>query len=373
MKNTDNTLARSNRDLGIDHQRPTAAEHTTPLATLPALTQEDIGYLEQREKVITNTDKPAKRTKRIKRTKRTKRIKRIKRITRITRITRVTRPTSEAQTAAFDELDRLGDVLAKLPESQRFNAPLHEIGALIRQDPADMGNETMTDDPSGAPTSSVSLCPDCGAKPGEMHKGACDVELCPYCGNSMSGCDCYVKWRPRIPWDGEWPGKKECREFDFWCLWPGVPCDRSHPDASEDLNRLSMECEWDVDARRWVIRKPDRKRYMDARLFHQVLHPGGDYDEWLAATAAAHPADIIDSDDCEDARISLKLAEDFACHGKGDTGTRAYNLIFDAYYCEGGDSGTIAGVLFSRYAEALEAGSGVTVRPGSRAYYSYGS
>jgi hypothetical protein len=81
----------------------------------------------------------------------------------------------------------------------------------------------------------------------------------------------------RLPWTGEWPGAVECREYDLWCRWVEIPeghvcasgtaclglhgwvvCDKSHPGAREDLNRLAMSCDWDPKARRYVRRRGAR-------------------------------------------------------------------------------------------------------------------
>lgn len=60
----------------------------------------------------------------------------------------------------------------------------------------------------------------------------------------------------RLPWTGEYPGSHACREFDFWCFWDEgrgwVRCDRSHPQAIEDLNHLVVFAHWDKIGRRWV-------------------------------------------------------------------------------------------------------------------------
>ncbi len=32
-------------------------------------------------------------------------------------------------------------------------------------------------------------CPDCGAKPGEVHADGCDIELCSECGLQKIGCN----------------------------------------------------------------------------------------------------------------------------------------------------------------------------------------
>ena len=63
-------------------------------------------------------------------------------------------------------------------------------------------------------------CPDCGAKPGELHKlYACDVERCPLCGYQAIGCGC--DWNDdtkRLPWTGEWPGFDQCREWGWYAV-----------------------------------------------------------------------------------------------------------------------------------------------------------
>ena len=115
-------------------------------------------------------------------------------------------------------------------------------------------------------------CHDCGAKPGELHKPNCDTERCPFCGgqalqcfyeNSHGELECECKRKlvtdaDRIPWDGEWPGWAECREYGFWCKmvkgrgW--VRCEKDDPEASEDLNRLHTDCKWDAKEKRYVLR-----------------------------------------------------------------------------------------------------------------------
>ena len=139
-------------------------------------------------------------------------------------------------------------------------------------------------------------CGDCGAKPGELHQQGCDVERCAMCGAQQIGCECiytvngldagdleethreiyekgptkemYEKFDAaiqalggRLPWTGEWPGDAECREFGFWCFWGPdygqtgwVPCDPTHPGATEDLNKLAFKSTWDVKQRRYVLR-----------------------------------------------------------------------------------------------------------------------
>ncbi len=137
-------------------------------------------------------------------------------------------------------------------------------------------------------------CHDCGAKPGEKHKGGCDVARCPRCGGQAISCNCiyivngmnpntletehpdiynngpteamYEKWEQQgwedieKPWSGIWPGVMECREFGWFAkMVPGqgwVQCPATDPDAHENLNRLYMgECQWDIATQRF-IKKP---------------------------------------------------------------------------------------------------------------------
>ena len=65
----------------------------------------------------------------------------------------------------------------------------------------------------------------------------------------------------KLPWTGEWPGNSECREFDLWCFWGPdygehgwVECDKDHPGAKEDLNRLATFCKWDKNQKKYVLR-----------------------------------------------------------------------------------------------------------------------
>ena len=75
-----------------------------------------------------------------------------------------------------------------------------------------MSNET-------APLSAVRVepvvsrqCPDCGTKPGGQHNDLCDVERCPDCGGQLISCNCEGDIvMPRLPWTGEWPGKKNIK------------------------------------------------------------------------------------------------------------------------------------------------------------------
>jgi hypothetical protein len=103
-------------------------------------------------------------------------------------------------------------------------------------------------------------CPECGARPGEVHRRGCDVELCPYCGDQLVRCRCPESFPPlddRLVWSGTFPGVEECEEFGWYArLVPGqgwVTCDREELDAEPDLYRLHEEAHWDRDSKRFVL------------------------------------------------------------------------------------------------------------------------
>jgi hypothetical protein len=106
-------------------------------------------------------------------------------------------------------------------------------------------------------------CPVCGARPEELHKPGCDIEQCAYCGGQSSRCGCFdedplddeFQDSVRLRWAGEWPGKRECREFGWYAKWTEggwEPCDPGDEGAIEDLDRLQAQTVWDRSESRWV-------------------------------------------------------------------------------------------------------------------------
>jgi hypothetical protein len=128
-------------------------------------------------------------------------------------------------------------------------------------------------------------CPNCGSKTGQLHRIGCDVEPCPRCGRQLLSCIHYlfgsVQAPPdeeRIPWSGEWPGERECREFG-WCVksnptGPGyVPCGPDDPEAQPDLNRLHKETVWDRRQKQFLRKEDLGGLRLVLHWFHEHLTP----------------------------------------------------------------------------------------------------
>lgn len=108
-----------------------------------------------------------------------------------------------------------------------------------------------------------SHCQDCGAGIGETHFDGCGIERCLRCGGQKLSCSCeksQLSETPRQVWSGEWPFVKECRELNLWSKpkpnglgW--VKCNKSDPEASEDLNALYTDFVWDCKTLSWKPRK----------------------------------------------------------------------------------------------------------------------
>ncbi len=55
----------------------------------------------------------------------------------------------------------------------------------------------------------LTICHDCAASPGEIHKNGCDVERCSVCGHQRLGCGCEGHDKKFARWTGIWPGFAE--------------------------------------------------------------------------------------------------------------------------------------------------------------------
>jgi hypothetical protein len=113
------------------------------------------------------------------------------------------------------------------------------------------------------PEHSTQVCPDCCAYPGEQHIDGCDVERCLECGTQRISCDCSKDPDQRVPWSGEWPGVRECREYGWYAKLTGQGWTSCHPDepgAHEDLNRLHVDAVWDREKARFIQKEEANAR-----------------------------------------------------------------------------------------------------------------
>ena len=98
------------------------------------------------------------------------------------------------------------------------------------------------------------------AAAGEPHTAHCEVARCLGIGHQRLYCEMFGTSQNHDcghqTWSGEWPGNAECREFGWYVYgdpsvegyW--VRCGPDHPKATEDLNRLVIDAEWDPDTQR---------------------------------------------------------------------------------------------------------------------------
>ena len=61
-------------------------------------------------------------------------------------------------------------------------------------------------------------CPECGAKPGQVHEIGCDIETCSCCGGQRLSCFCPIRSHDRkfARWTGFMPGTLECIALNYF-------------------------------------------------------------------------------------------------------------------------------------------------------------
>lgn len=85
-------------------------------------------------------------------------------------------------------------------------------------------------------------CPDCAARPAEVHDLGCDVARCPACGEQRIQCrehDADRRMDALAIWTGSWPGRTECDEWGW------------------DLNQLARAAHhgkviWSIEGQRYI-------------------------------------------------------------------------------------------------------------------------
>lgn len=134
----------------------------------------------------------------------------------------------------------------------------------------------------------LTRCPQCDVPPGSIHEDGCSIERCALCGQQSIGCNCVrriagihddefedvetteehwalfdaeaAKYGGRLPYSGEYPGRRECRKFGWYSYFDEktsrwVRCDKDHPGAHEDLGRLYGwgRATWNKEKRTWEL------------------------------------------------------------------------------------------------------------------------
>jgi len=85
---------------------------------------------------------------------------------------------------------------------------------------------------------------------------------------------------------------------------------------------------------------------MDARKFHGAVFPGTDFNAWLVAASAEHPADFGTSDDGENQTITLLRARTIAFGTTGALNVEALKTFFEVVASGVANSGAVANARF---------------------------
>lgn len=89
-------------------------------------------------------------------------------------------------------------------------------------------------------------CSQCDAEPGERHREIDDLTRCRFTGIQVWMCAVAMHTCEPDIWDGEYPGVKECREYNLYTA----------PDSfwgvTEDLNTLAMITVWDSFEEKYI-------------------------------------------------------------------------------------------------------------------------